>query len=111
MMKGDTQMTTARPNPPAAVPVVCNGCLVLIDPAWEPMIRIGEFAFHQKCTPRCHECGGPLAYLPGSDATEFYVLDSRVEFIPASGYQVQLTVCCCPECYAQALRDDPSALA
>ena len=98
-------------KPVTAQPVVCNGCLVLLDPAWEPVVRVGDFAFHQQCQPVCCVCGGPLAHGVNGAARDFYVLKSHVEFMSARGYQVKLVVCCCDECYDRALHDDPAALA
>lgn len=94
----------------AAGAVLCNGCLTLVDAEWEPLVRLGEFAFHRRCAPVCTVCGSPLATVRAGTAADFYVLDAAVEFVSARGYQVQLKVCCCDACYTQALHDDPSGM-
>ena len=104
-------MVQTNASAPATGPVVCNSCLVLIDPAWEPLVRLGEFNFHRRCLTVCEVCGGPLDGLARGTGAEFYILDSRVEFISSRGYQVQLEVCCCAACYHRAIHDEPCALA
>ncbi|MBI3969931.1 MAG: hypothetical protein HY332_01470 [Chloroflexi bacterium] len=105
-MREPTRVTPQTPET-----VVCNGCLILIDPGWEPVTRIGEFSFHRHCAPICSVCGGSLARVANGHAAECIVLDSQVEFMSARGYQVRLKACCCRECYESALHDDPPALA
>src|SRR5512133_2990882 len=87
--------------------VVCNGCLALIDLEWEPQVKVGEYAFHRRCAPVCTVCAGSLDHDMRGVVRDFYILDSDVEFVAARGYQVKLKVCCCPDCYSQALHDDP----
>jgi hypothetical protein len=91
--------------------IICNGCLELVDVAWEPVVPVGEFAFHQRCAPVCCVCGKQLERPLGNGTTDCVVLESEVRFVPPRGYQVRLKVCCCSECYELALHDEPAALA
>ena len=96
---------------PATGTAVCNACVGLIDSEWETLVHVGEFSFHAKCAPVCTICGGSLDHDSRGIARDFYVLESSVQFVQARGYHVRLSVCCCEDCYHQAVHDDPPALA
>ena len=96
---------------PAPAVALCNGCLTLIDAEWEPVVRIDQYSFHERCAPRCYLCGGALERDEAGVATTCVVVRSQVEFVRTRGYQVKLTVCCCSDCFERsAQQQDPSAL-
>jgi hypothetical protein len=107
----DAQQAYALPLGELAQISICNGCLRPLDTRDETTVAIGNFHFHASCAPACVACGRPLRPNTVRRATEYQVLDSRVEFVPNLGYHVALKVCCCGDCYDGMLHDEPSALA